>query len=222
MGLRGFAYKTASGRLKWPNQDPVQERGGLNLYRFVGNDPINGIDPSGLLGGEADANPVGINGVPYISLTFNPSSDNGGNWTVSNNDDLYTLLGPFAAGAVAGASAVDPFLGAMAAQDLIDALKNNNKCDSQTAVGAVRLVPNPKHHVNSRSPEPSNVRNLWNQSIEDENGVRWAIDDDGVIHRFSKPRNDLSHWNGCTRGPNPISRNNIPNDILKAHLKKEG
>jgi uncharacterized protein RhaS with RHS repeats len=48
MGLRCFAYKTASGRLKWLNQDPIGERGGLNLYGFVGNNPVNWIDPFGL------------------------------------------------------------------------------------------------------------------------------------------------------------------------------
>ena len=44
----GCAYKTASGRLKWLNQDPIGERGGINLYGFVGNSPINRVDPFGL------------------------------------------------------------------------------------------------------------------------------------------------------------------------------
>jgi hypothetical protein len=33
----------------WPNRDPIEERGGLNLYDYVGNDPINDIDPLGLI-----------------------------------------------------------------------------------------------------------------------------------------------------------------------------
>jgi RHS repeat-associated protein len=34
---------------RWLNQDPIQERGGFDLYRFVANNPINAIDPLGLL-----------------------------------------------------------------------------------------------------------------------------------------------------------------------------
>jgi uncharacterized protein RhaS with RHS repeats len=45
--LRVCAYKTASGPLKWLNQDPIGERGGINLYRFVNNNPVNLIDTDG-------------------------------------------------------------------------------------------------------------------------------------------------------------------------------
>jgi RHS repeat-associated protein len=37
------------GLQRWFNRDPLGEGGGLNLYGFVGNDPVNGIDPYGLL-----------------------------------------------------------------------------------------------------------------------------------------------------------------------------
>ena len=40
------AYLADVGR--WLNQDPIQEAGGINLYGFVGNNPVNRVDPLGL------------------------------------------------------------------------------------------------------------------------------------------------------------------------------
>jgi RHS repeat-associated protein len=39
-------YNPSTGR--WLNRDPIRERGGINLYCFVNNDPPNGIDLHGL------------------------------------------------------------------------------------------------------------------------------------------------------------------------------
>ena len=77
------------------------------------------------------------------------------------------------------------------------------------------LVSNPKHHPNSESPEPHNVKEIYNKSIEDKQGRRWAKDEKGVIHRFSKPSNGKSHWNGSTAGPKPIKPQNIPHDVRR-------
>jgi RHS repeat-associated protein len=41
-------YNPSTGR--WPNRDPIEELGGLNLYGMVGNDPLNRIDAFGLAG----------------------------------------------------------------------------------------------------------------------------------------------------------------------------
>jgi hypothetical protein len=34
---------------RWPNRDPIEERGGLNLYAYVRNNPINLFDPLGFV-----------------------------------------------------------------------------------------------------------------------------------------------------------------------------
>jgi hypothetical protein len=40
---------TAPGVPYWPSRDSIGEEGGLNLYDFVGNDGVNGIDLLGLV-----------------------------------------------------------------------------------------------------------------------------------------------------------------------------
>ena len=66
---RPTAMKTASGIPYWPSRDPIEEKGGINLYGFVGNSPINDAD--------------------YLGLTapvYNPANWNdGGNIQNSNN-----------------------------------------------------------------------------------------------------------------------------------------
>jgi RHS repeat-associated protein len=47
-GSARCAYKTASGRGKWLSRDPIEEDGGLNLYAFPQNDPVDLLDFLGL------------------------------------------------------------------------------------------------------------------------------------------------------------------------------
>src|ERR1035438_6867246 len=77
-GSRACGYKTMSGRHEWLNRDPKQETGGINLYEFVGNEPVDKIDPSGLswvdfipLSGYFST-PVGANIADYAGVP-NPS-----------------------------------------------------------------------------------------------------------------------------------------------------
>jgi RHS repeat-associated protein len=86
---------------------------------------------------------------------------------------------------------------------------------SSNAEKSPELITNPKHHPNSSSPQPSNVQDLFKNSVADKRGVRWAKDADGTIHRFSTPSNGQSHWNGSTAGKKPIRLEDIPNEIRK-------
>jgi RHS repeat-associated protein len=48
-GLDDFGLRWLMPDLdRFANQDPIGERGGINLYRFAGNNPLNKIDPLGL------------------------------------------------------------------------------------------------------------------------------------------------------------------------------
>ncbi len=53
-GLSYFGFRwDAPGDGRWLTRDPLRERAGLNLYDYVGNDPINRIDAWGLQAGPA-------------------------------------------------------------------------------------------------------------------------------------------------------------------------
>ncbi len=48
-GLIYYGFRFYDPNLqRWPNQDPLGEEGGINLYGFVGNSSINFVDPFGL------------------------------------------------------------------------------------------------------------------------------------------------------------------------------
>lgn len=48
-GMRYYGYRFYSPELgRWLNRDPIEEMGGLNLYAFVDNAPLNDVDAFGL------------------------------------------------------------------------------------------------------------------------------------------------------------------------------
>ena len=49
LGIYYFGYRYYEPNLqRWPNRDPIGEAGGINLYAYVGNGPVNRVDPLGL------------------------------------------------------------------------------------------------------------------------------------------------------------------------------
>jgi RHS repeat-associated protein len=72
-GLVYYGYRFYEPNLqRWINRDPIEEAGGINLFRFVGNSPVNYVDPKGLDGSsEADANLV-LSIMDVINALVNP------------------------------------------------------------------------------------------------------------------------------------------------------
>ena len=49
---------------RWIQRDPISERGGLNLYGYVGNNPVKRVDPLGLLMTDEQIVNRGLYGLP--------------------------------------------------------------------------------------------------------------------------------------------------------------
>ena len=55
--IDGAGMTTASGVFRWLSNDPIGIAGGLNQYAFVGNNPVNAVDPLGLCNATRATNP---------------------------------------------------------------------------------------------------------------------------------------------------------------------
>jgi RHS repeat-associated protein len=95
-GLYYYLYRYYDPNLqRWPNQDPIGEWGGLNLYGYVGNNPVNWIDPLGLtlvVTGDQSAFNQALAYLykdPTMKQLINDlnNSDNNYNIVMNNNDD---------------------------------------------------------------------------------------------------------------------------------------
>jgi RHS repeat-associated protein len=95
-------YDPQAGR--WVGKDPIRFRGGLNLYVYVGNDPVNAIDLFGDVGISLGLNAGWAAGFGIATGSY---SEVGLFWNTETGEiDLYTstanVLGGFGAGAGIG------------------------------------------------------------------------------------------------------------------------
>ena len=106
-------YDPVTGR--WPSRDPIEERGGNNLYGFVGNNGVDNIDKAGLI--KVEAGPVSDFGEGNFGIQWTFSLENehkGKGYIISNithdwdvkdcegntverpmGDDFFEAWGPF-------------------------------------------------------------------------------------------------------------------------------
>jgi RHS repeat-associated protein len=204
-------YSSNTGRFLSPDwssdPDPVpyadlENPQSLNLYGYVNNNPLSKTDADGhfmLVGTQqcwceqAASDLMGLWYHIQWNWQNNPNIWDRAYWSKSNKP------------------APPPPVVTTPAQTA-----NPNPDDNKKKDDKPKRVSNQKHHPNSSSPEPKNVQELYDKAIKDSNGRWWAKDADGVIHRFSRPSNGETHWNGSTTGPDPIRMSDIPNEIRNA------
>ena len=95
---RGYNPFTA----RWLNRDPIEENGGLNLYEYVGGNPITYVD----IDGKHPLLAVGLGAVV--------GGVSSGITTYAVTGDMKTARNSFFYGALGGAAAVGSFLAAPA------------------------------------------------------------------------------------------------------------
>jgi RHS repeat-associated protein len=97
VGLNYYGYRFYAPKIgRWMNRDPLGEAGGINLYGFVQNDPVNKIDPFGLSdlfydsgSGTLTLYDSGGNVVGSWPASNNAASNSNGPWTSGTYDYLY-------------------------------------------------------------------------------------------------------------------------------------
>jgi RHS repeat-associated protein len=114
-GLYYYLYRHYDPNLqRWLNRDPIQELGGLNLYNYVGNSPVDFVDPYGLtiggavvgggIGGVVGAYTGGIIGGAIGGLGGLVGGGAGGTAVEPGGGTAVGAISGTAAGSAAGAS----------------------------------------------------------------------------------------------------------------------
>ncbi len=163
-GLSLYPFRAYDPALqRWLNQDPIGEAGGINLYGFVGNNPINAIDPDGLDSMVPGVNGTYNNSVPALTLT----GSMGGPVTASYPAlDPLLAIGGMTMGGMAAAGLADNLPGTLlvaGAMILDDLFPTHLPPGTQIGVlpfgvGAAKCPPKMQAAPKLRSPFPPGAR----------------------------------------------------------------
>ena len=95
--------------------------------------------------------------------------------------------------------------------------------DTVTGENGLQVESNPKHtpgmegNRSNAGTEPRNSLDLFNSSVPAGDGVRYAIDSDGNINRFSSDGNGVYHWSGSTGDASaPLNVSKIPIEVRRS------
>lgn len=93
-GLVAYIYRYYNPQLgRWPSRDPIGERGGINLYGMVGNDPVNRWDYLGLIYLDFESNYADENGDPKSQQDMHSQAYNDGTLRDQNEIPSETIDG---------------------------------------------------------------------------------------------------------------------------------
>jgi hypothetical protein len=216
-----------------PGMGGVYNTVNLHLYHYAGNNPVKYTDPDGkelyqpLIFKQMDTAFKAVKflienreSILKIGIGAGKIAVGAGLAALGTGTGAGITVGSGGVAALGGVALADAaivaggaFVGVGAA-DVLDGISMLSQGNDSSQIQPERMN-NPKHHAGSSSPQPDNTQELFDKSIPDGTGVRWAKDDNGIIHRFSRPSNGQSHWNGSTGGNRPIRIDDIPIEIRR-------
>jgi RHS repeat-associated protein len=186
-------YDPVAGRFL--SIDPVttdEETGeDFNRYGYANNNPSRNIDPDGRLA------VLAVDFIPIVLITGSRPKQ-----------DPFSFPVLASANNSAGYKVWKALFGSNTSSPPPPLPPNEEKKKTE-------FSSNGKHHPNSKNPEPKNAKDLFEKARIDGKGVRWAVDENGNIHRFSADSNGFSHWNGSTADAVPIREESIPIEIRR-------